>query len=168
MSTSCQVSKGDLPMDISWFFNGKPFDLQDVSVSTNKRLSVLAIESVLARHAGEYTCVASNLAGTASRSVALTVNGKNLLGGRVSCFALSQGSCASRFRVMTDDNRHSNRIFFTTDYYIMISVLQLPHRSSPSRSVTTQQIQVKPCPRHANFQRAIFPWRFPGSSMASH
>ena len=38
-------------------------------------MSVMSIESVAARHAGEYTCVATNGAGTISQSAMLVVNG---------------------------------------------------------------------------------------------
>lgn len=77
MSATCSVSKGDQPLEISWAFNGVPLnDNSDVTISTSKRLSVLQIEAVAARHAGEYTCTAANRAGAVSRAVTLTVNGK--------------------------------------------------------------------------------------------
>lgn len=49
------------------------------SVSTaklGKRLSVLNIDAVNAGHSGNYTCLASNLAGASEHSSALLVNGK--------------------------------------------------------------------------------------------
>ena len=79
MSTvNCAVTKGDLPMEIVWMFKGKPIgtDRMDMIVSsTGKRVKQLAIEAVAAKHAGEYTCVASNTAGSTSRSAILNVNG---------------------------------------------------------------------------------------------
>lgn len=74
------MAKGDQPLEISWAFNGAPIDSHhhgsDVVVgSTNKKNSVLTIESVAARHAGEYTCSASNRAGATTHSSRLTVNG---------------------------------------------------------------------------------------------
>ncbi|KAL2740305.1 Down syndrome cell adhesion molecule-like protein Dscam2 [Vespula squamosa] len=78
VSVTCSITKGDQPLDISWAFNGTPIDTSrgsDVVVaSTNKKNSVLTIESVAARHAGEYTCSASNRAGAASHTALLTVN----------------------------------------------------------------------------------------------
>lgn len=75
-SIQCSVIAGDLPIDIIWLLNGQP--LFDDSVSTgklNKRLGYLNIESVSGHHAGEYTCVASNLAGSAEQNDRLVVNG---------------------------------------------------------------------------------------------
>lgn len=79
VSVTCSVAKGDLPIDITWAFNGQLVkELQDHDVlvaSTNRKNSVLSIESVNAKHVGEYTCLASNHAGTASYSSYLAVNG---------------------------------------------------------------------------------------------
>ncbi|XP_078037888.1 Down syndrome cell adhesion molecule 1 isoform X14 [Augochlora pura] len=78
VSVTCSVAKGDQPLEITWAFNGTPIDSHhgsDVVVaSTNKKNSVLTIESVAARHAGDYTCSASNRAGATSHSAQLTVN----------------------------------------------------------------------------------------------
>lgn len=76
-STTCSVSKGDLPLNITWFFNNRPMStVEDVTVSlVNTRLSALSIESVHADHAGNYTCIAANRAGTTSYSTTLNVNG---------------------------------------------------------------------------------------------
>jgi len=41
----------------------------------SQRLSVLSIESVRARHAGNYSCVATNNAGAITQSAMLAVNG---------------------------------------------------------------------------------------------
>lgn len=78
MSEQCVVTKGDFPLEITWTFNGHPIQSYhgDVIVSdTGKRVKQLTIESVAARHAGEYTCVASNAAGSVSHSAILDVNG---------------------------------------------------------------------------------------------
>ncbi|XP_015172310.1 PREDICTED: Down syndrome cell adhesion molecule-like protein Dscam2 isoform X29 [Polistes dominula] len=78
VSVTCSITKGDQPLDISWAFNGTPIDTShgsDVVIgSTNRKNSVLTIESVAARHAGEYTCSASNRAGATSHTALLTVN----------------------------------------------------------------------------------------------
>ncbi|XP_043478415.1 Down syndrome cell adhesion molecule-like protein 1 homolog isoform X8 [Leptopilina heterotoma] len=76
-SVQCAVVKGDLPLDISWMFNGNPIgsDQSDVNIIDNgKRHKQLTIDSVSARHAGEYTCVGSNIAGSVSRTAVLDIN----------------------------------------------------------------------------------------------
>lgn len=77
-SLSCIVMKGDSPLEIEWMFNNEPIntDEHEIVVSENgKRTKQLTIDFVSARHAGEYTCVASNIAGSTSRSARLVVNG---------------------------------------------------------------------------------------------
>ena len=59
-------------------FEGRPIqsNREDTIITdSGKRLKQLTIENVAARHAGEYTCVASNTAGSVSRSAILKVNG---------------------------------------------------------------------------------------------
>jgi hypothetical protein len=76
-SVQCVIMKGDSPLDITFMFQGAPIDLdQDIVVfEAGKRAKQLLIDSVNARHAGEYTCIASNVAGSTSRSATLAVNG---------------------------------------------------------------------------------------------
>lgn len=76
-SLTCSVHKGDLPIDIEWLHNNKSItDADGISVSrVNKKISTLSIDSVLAEHAGEYTCLAKNPAGSTSSSAFLNVNG---------------------------------------------------------------------------------------------
>ncbi|XP_058804461.1 cell adhesion molecule Dscam2 isoform X16 [Phymastichus coffea] len=76
-SLTCIAAKGDLPLEITWMFNSEPIDptLHDTVVSaTGKRTKQLTIDNVNARHVGEYTCVASNMAGSTTRSAVLIVN----------------------------------------------------------------------------------------------
>jgi len=79
VSAMCSILKGDLPIEIRWSLNGEiitRLNHPDVIITnTGKKTSVLTIESVTARHAGEYSCVASNLVGSVSRSAVLSVNG---------------------------------------------------------------------------------------------
>jgi hypothetical protein len=78
ISATCSILKGDFPMDIAWAFNGEPISAENTdqfSITKSKRLSVLSIDAVAARYAGEYTCTASNKAGASSRSAMLAVNG---------------------------------------------------------------------------------------------
>jgi len=78
ISVVCAILKGDLPIEITWALNGEPIrpDRSDINIlATTRKNSILSIESVAARHAGEYTCSASNKAGATSHSAILAVNG---------------------------------------------------------------------------------------------
>lgn len=77
VSLTCFVSKGDLPLNISWTLNGQNIVNMDgvVTGSMNRRNSILSVESVQAYHTGEYTCVAENIAGVTKYSSYLNVNG---------------------------------------------------------------------------------------------
>lgn len=83
---SCQILEGDLPVTFRWERDGHAIpsagssgSLSSVSSATTRRLdeysSSLVIEKLAAEHAGNYTCVAQNVAGTESFTVPLTVNG---------------------------------------------------------------------------------------------
>lgn len=76
-SVICTINKGDFPLNISWTLNGKPItSINGINVvKTNKRISQLSIESIQAKHAGRYICIASNAAGTATHTADLHVNG---------------------------------------------------------------------------------------------
>ncbi|XP_050461796.1 cell adhesion molecule Dscam2 isoform X38 [Cataglyphis hispanica] len=77
ISVVCAILKGDLPIEITWALNGEPIrpDRSDINIlATTRKNSILSIESVAARHAGEYTCSASNKAGATSHSTVLAVN----------------------------------------------------------------------------------------------
>lgn len=77
VSIQCTVSGGDLPNEVIWKLNGNVISSNiDVSLTKiGKRINGLMIESVTARHAGNYTCLARNLAGEAEYSSALFVIG---------------------------------------------------------------------------------------------
>lgn len=78
---TCAVIKGDAPLDIDMMFKGDPIDMTKSGVvitDSGKRAKQLMIEAVEAKHAGEYTCIASNSAGSTSRSTILAVNGIDL------------------------------------------------------------------------------------------
>lgn len=77
-SVTCSVTKGDFPMEINWMFQNEIVDekREDIDISSSgKRGKQLGIENVKAEHAGEYTCVASNIAGSTTRTAMLEVNG---------------------------------------------------------------------------------------------
>ena len=74
----CAVIKGDFPVEIMFMFKEKSIEInhQDIIISeSGRRTKQLTIESVGAQHTGEYTCVASNVAGSTSRTATLAVNG---------------------------------------------------------------------------------------------
>lgn len=78
VSATCSIMKGDFPVEIVWKFNGRAIGFNDPDLTItriNKHMSALSIESVAARHAGEYTCVATNRAGNVTHSTTLAVNG---------------------------------------------------------------------------------------------
>lgn len=81
VSATCSIMKGDFPVEIVWKFNDRVIGFNDPDITItriNKHMSALSIESVAARHAGEYTCVATNRAGNVSHSTTLAVNGTYL------------------------------------------------------------------------------------------
>lgn len=81
-TVQCAVIKGDLPVRIAWSLNGRrveagrEHEIPDIVVTrSSKRISTLTIDSVAARHAGEYSCTATNEAGSATHVSVLSVNG---------------------------------------------------------------------------------------------
>lgn len=83
ISATCVINKGDLPIEISWwmiddFGNERKLITNDgiVITRTNPRVSFLTIDSVKARHRGNFSCVANNLGGAAQFSVQLSINGE--------------------------------------------------------------------------------------------
>nr|CAD7459082.1 unnamed protein product [Timema tahoe] len=75
-SLTCSVTKGDLPLTITWLKDGRALDpAQRISVSQVDQFnSILLIESLSPDHNGNYSCVARNLAAEATRTQQLTVN----------------------------------------------------------------------------------------------
>lgn len=73
---NCAVTKGDVPLRITWTINGKLVkDYDGILIDTKKRVSQLTIDSVDGIHAGKYVCTATNAAGSYSFSAELNVNG---------------------------------------------------------------------------------------------
>ena len=73
----CIVSKGDEPLRLRWSMQGETIS-PGPTISTTllgTRTTMLTIQSVGYRHSGEYTCIASNEAGSVSSSTQLRVNG---------------------------------------------------------------------------------------------
>ncbi|KAL3270306.1 hypothetical protein HHI36_009357 [Cryptolaemus montrouzieri] len=78
VSIMCTIHKGDLPVNITWFLNNRTAaSVQGIMVSMfGSKISALRIDSVQEIHAGTYTCLAQNPAGTAFLSTNLYVNGE--------------------------------------------------------------------------------------------
>lgn len=74
---TCYVGKGDLPLNITWFFNHQPvrniFGVATVAVGS--RTNLLIINSVQSDHVGIYSCEASNSGGKVDYKAELFVNG---------------------------------------------------------------------------------------------
>lgn len=80
VSVSCIISGGDLPIDLFWYFNGRALNDYDnlnniLLEKKGKKLYLLMIESLSAKHIGNYTCSAKNTAGIDEYSAILNVNG---------------------------------------------------------------------------------------------
>lgn len=79
-SVACLVITGDLPISFRWFFNDRPVKefAGITTVKLGNRNSVLNIDSVTGRHAGQFTCEASNEAASVNYTSVLSVNGTNI------------------------------------------------------------------------------------------
>lgn len=77
VSVTCTVSGGDLPINFLWMLNRAPIEpsMDILTEKRGKRISVLMIDSLKAKHAGNYTCAAENGAGSVEYNSALIVNG---------------------------------------------------------------------------------------------
>nr|XP_015838886.1 PREDICTED: Down syndrome cell adhesion molecule isoform X14 [Tribolium castaneum] len=75
-TVNCAITKGDLPINITWSLNGQPVQtIGGITVGQmGQRISTLSIDSVDAKHAGTYMCTAHNKAGTITHSSTLYVN----------------------------------------------------------------------------------------------
>jgi len=67
-------------MEISWYLQGEPVVDDDLVRITKlgHRISTLSIDAVSAKHAGTYSCVASNAAGNDTKAADLHVQSKHL------------------------------------------------------------------------------------------
>lgn len=80
-TVQCSISLGDLPVSFSWLLNGAPIRNEPGVnvVAVGKKTFVLSIDSLAENHAGNYTCLATNKAGTASHNAELIVNGNSCM-----------------------------------------------------------------------------------------
>lgn len=77
----CHVSKGDRPLQISWSIQGEEI-ASHLGISTTKigdTTSLLTIASTTAAHSSNYTCTATNPAGSTSYTAPVHINGIALL-----------------------------------------------------------------------------------------
>lgn len=80
-SVQCVVQKGDLPIEIIWSHNGYLLDDQfGVNIAQmSPRISFLNIDSVKAKHRGNFTCQATNQAGQDKYTSELHIDGISML-----------------------------------------------------------------------------------------
>ncbi|CAH1168788.1 unnamed protein product [Phyllotreta striolata] len=75
---TCQIMEGDLPITFRWERNGKVVSNNAALGTLIRRIdefaSSLIIDQVTSAHSGNYTCIASNVAGAEKYAVPLTVN----------------------------------------------------------------------------------------------
>lgn len=83
VSATCTITKGDTPIEIWWTFSDNIIKIER-KISTNdgifitragNKVSILTIESVNARHRGNYSCHAKNVGGISNYSATLAING---------------------------------------------------------------------------------------------
>lgn len=76
-SVQCAISDGDLPINITWSFNGELLEsTDDISIAMiGRKSSGINIDIVSHKHAGNYTCTGVNAAGNSSFTAVLNVNG---------------------------------------------------------------------------------------------
>lgn len=86
VTATCTITKGDQPIKIWWMLSESDIGIdRNLSSSdgviitrTSQKVSILTIESVKARHRGNYTCFAQNKAGFTWKNAFLAVNGASL------------------------------------------------------------------------------------------
>ena len=119
VSVNCLIYLGDLPMDISWLFNGQPINAYTgvTIVKGGKKISLLSIDSVHGGHAGNYTCIAKNEADTTSYTAELVVNGIkiNFLVSYISYFNYAY-SCLNAYKIFKNISKIHTVIHNTTHW----------------------------------------------------
>lgn len=76
-SLTCSVTKGDLPLTISWHKDSRTLEpSHTISITqVDQFTSILVIDSLSPEHNGNYSCVVTNFAATVSHTQQLLVNG---------------------------------------------------------------------------------------------
>lgn len=77
IQVSCSITEGDSPIQIHWKLSGAdiPENFGIEVQSVGRRGSVLIFDSADSRHGGNYTCSATNAAGTVHYTAILNVHG---------------------------------------------------------------------------------------------
>ncbi|KAG1652220.1 Down syndrome cell adhesion molecule-like protein Dscam2 [Nymphon striatum] len=72
----CTIRSGNPPLDFTWLFNGNtlPYNL-GVVISDSSFLSTLSSTNIKREHAGNYTCIANNNAGSTSTFAMVKIQG---------------------------------------------------------------------------------------------
>ena len=84
ITLTCTIAKGDLPISIVWRKDSANIDSTNAEnddikiIAFNEFISMLTIDDLDVRHIGNYSCLASNSAGTAIRYQTVHVNGNNI------------------------------------------------------------------------------------------
>ena len=96
-AVSCQILEGNLPISFGWFKNGdevpmssrrQQMDRFQVLIRSNDEYSsTLVIDRLQFSHRGNYTCRATNAAGSATHTAELIVNGMSIqsIGNNILC-----------------------------------------------------------------------------------
>lgn len=78
LGVQCSVTKGDLPINITWTLNNQTLKTGDYEIIIGRmstKSSTLNIDYIAAEHRGVYACIATNRAGVSSYQAELQVNG---------------------------------------------------------------------------------------------
>lgn len=78
-AVNCMITKGDLPLNITWTLNNKRLLSGKNGITITRmsaRLSALTIESIDAEHRGVFKCIVNNVAGSAELESELKANGE--------------------------------------------------------------------------------------------
>lgn len=78
-AVNCMITKGDLPLNITWTLNNKKLTSGSDGITIARisaRLSALTIESIGGEHRGMFQCIASNAAGSTELESELKANGE--------------------------------------------------------------------------------------------
>lgn len=76
----CQVTKGDMPVQITWSFHGSTTNQSELGKMKTQKISgkssLFTISQASPQNSGTYTCKAKNRAGVVNYSTNITINGR--------------------------------------------------------------------------------------------
>lgn len=161
----CSVSKGDMPLEIKWYKDGKHIKVPDFPginvIHVSQFSTSLVFESLRPEHRGNYSCEATNGAGSVSYNSSMTVHGKiSALPFRVSISqSASQfhqsGQWSRQTPMLLKDERRSSTAK-PTAFHLRAFDGQRPKPDSTSRRPSSSpSFQVRTC----EFSRTVH-WRF--------